>query len=598
MTMDAPWTDDLKLALQQSNARVLLRGDELYVSAHEGRTLANGSVIGLTRRSRCSTRLSCPPPSPLCASSPPPTSLRASRPARAPPGAINLPSVFLPSVVLFAKQHALSLSVKGGGFNTAGWAVQGAIIVDLCEMDSIGIAVPEEGTGIINVQPFDSNFTKAFCPTTSDPAKKRREQEAFGGEAGDAEDGRHSNKVWSGASEGVDVLRDQVAALVRPTEARSPLTLDNLPLPVRTTRSSVDPQASASRPNSRASSSLDSGVHTRLASGASEDPQASGGWSSLGLDNIKGKGRAADQEMDTSEAPLAPLRSEGTRSWVANQTQSSYKLDEQRRPSLGAELAFAHHPSYATSFSTRRLSAPNVPLAFSSFGAMAGLPGGINSNAFSFDPSAMAPPNSSGFVFNTAALASASSLARPSLAIPLPPAPPTIAIPATETTNSSHSSFVASSHDASTDLSPTSASSSLPSSTSTSLSIAALVTIGAGAKSRSIDAATAPYSFHVPLAAYPVGCAIFASGGFGFLSRLHGLSMDNVTEAELVLMDGRIMHLSSEDEREEQADESEEVKEKRDLWWAFRGAGITIGIVTRIRVKAFKVGLVYSGNLI
>ena len=63
---------------------------------------------------------------------------------------------------------------------------------------------------------------------------------------------------------------------------------------------------------------------------------------------------------------------------------------------------------------------------------------------------------------------------------------------------------------------------------------------------------------------------------------------------ELVVPDGRIIYLSEEDERAE----GEEGREKRELWWAFRGAGITVAIVTRIRVKAYQVGLVYSGNLI
>ena len=36
-------------------------------------------------------------------------------------------------------------------------------------------------------------------------------------------------------------------------------------------------------------------------------------------------------------------------------------------------------------------------------------------------------------------------------------------------------------------------------------------------------------------------------GGFGFLSRLHGLSIDNLVEVEVVLADGRIV-IVNEDE--------------------------------------------------
>ena len=36
-------------------------------------------------------------------------------------------------------------------------------------------------------------------------------------------------------------------------------------------------------------------------------------------------------------------------------------------------------------------------------------------------------------------------------------------------------------------------------------------------------------------------------GGFGFLSRLHGLSIDNLVEAEVVLADGRIVVVNEEE---------------------------------------------------
>jgi hypothetical protein len=41
--------------------------------------------------------------------------------------------------------------------------------------------------------------------------------------------------------------------------------------------------------------------------------------------------------------------------------------------------------------------------------------------------------------------------------------------------------------------------------------------------------------------AHPVGTSVMVLGGFGFLSRLHGLSIDNLVEAEAVLADGSIV---------------------------------------------------------
>jgi FAD/FMN-containing dehydrogenase len=38
-------------------------------------------------------------------------------------------------------------------------------------------------------------------------------------------------------------------------------------------------------------------------------------------------------------------------------------------------------------------------------------------------------------------------------------------------------------------------------------------------------------------------------GGFGFLSRLYGLSIDNLVEVEMVLADGRIV-IANEEENE------------------------------------------------
>lgn len=71
----------------------------------------------------------------------------------------------------------------------------------------------------------------------------------------------------------------------------------------------------------------------------------------------------------------------------------------------------------------------------------------------------------------------------------------------------------------------------------------AYATFGAGCLAKEIDTVTSRSSFgpyHVPFAAFPVGTAVMISGGFGFLSREHGLSMDNLVEVEVVLADGEV----------------------------------------------------------
>ena len=124
------------------------------------------------------------------------------------------------------------------------------------------------------------------------------------------------------------------------------------------------------------------------------------------------------------------------------------------------------------------------------------------------------------------------------------------------------------------------------------------VTFGAGMRQKEIDNFTATNKlearyisghgdgipYHIPFAAHPVGSAVMLLGGFGFLSRLHGLSCDNLVEAEMVLADGRVVVVSE--------------NEHPDLWWALRGSGTALGVVTRYKAKAYPVPVVFAGNLI
>jgi len=143
-----------------------------------------------------------------------------------------------------------------------------------------------------------------------------------------------------------------------------------------------------------------------------------------------------------------------------------------------------------------------------------------------------------------------------------------------------------------------------------------LVTFDAGARAKDIDRIThvSPHgAYHVPLAAFPVGSAVMMSGGFGFLSRMYGLSMDNLTEVEFVMADGRIVWLGRESLEDgaknelgkcygvempdgTKGDMSEE--EAKELWWAIRGAGTVLGVATRYRAKAYHIPVVFAGNMI
>lgn len=89
-------------------------------------------------------------------------------------------------------------------------------------------------------------------------------------------------------------------------------------------------------------------------------------------------------------------------------------------------------------------------------------------------------------------------------------------------------------------------------------------------------------------------------GGFGFLGRLHGLSIDNLVEAEVVLADGRVV-IASETEHPGQSGDIFPVRaidRIPDLWWAIRGAGPALGVVTRYKARAFPVPVVFAGSLI
>ena len=71
-------------------------------------------------------------------------------------------------------------------------------------------------------------------------------------------------------------------------------------------------------------------------------------------------------------------------------------------------------------------------------------------------------------------------------------------------------------------------------------------------------------------------------GGYGWLSRCLGATVDNLVSAELVSADGRLLKAS--------------VDENPDLFWGLRGAGAGLGIVTSFEYRLHPVGpTIYGG---
>jgi FAD binding domain len=100
------------------------------------------------------------------------------------------------------------------------------------------------------------------------------------------------------------------------------------------------------------------------------------------------------------------------------------------------------------------------------------------------------------------------------------------------------------------------------------------VTVPAGEHGLAALAGTSP---NVGVTGYTLG------GGMGWLARRYGLAANSVTAAEVVTPDGRLVRADADHEP--------------DLFWAVRGGGGSVGVVTALEMTLYPVPDVYAGAL-